>query len=95
MDDLDKYVEARSGRDPEFGRAWAEGREGTVAVGRAVLSGEGARGGLRLALDDLQQDPRRPLRHAPPLLGQHTEPILRELGCSDAEITELRERRVI
>jgi len=30
-----------------------------------------------------------------PLLGQHTDEVLRELGYSEAQITELRERRVV
>ncbi|MBX3664075.1 MAG: CoA transferase [Burkholderiales bacterium] len=36
------------------------------------------------------------IRRAPPLLGQHTEAVLREeLGFSDARITELRKEKVI
>ena len=35
------------------------------------------------------------LRHAPPLLGQHTEELLRELGVDDAEIGKLRSEGAI
>jgi crotonobetainyl-CoA:carnitine CoA-transferase CaiB-like acyl-CoA transferase len=36
------------------------------------------------------------IRRAPPLLGQHTEAVLREeLGFSDARIAELRKEKVI
>ena len=35
------------------------------------------------------------LRHAPPLLGQHTEEILIGLGLDEAERTRLRSRGVV
>jgi crotonobetainyl-CoA:carnitine CoA-transferase CaiB-like acyl-CoA transferase len=35
------------------------------------------------------------VRHAPPLLGQHTEEVLAEAGLSSAEIAALREQHVI
>jgi len=35
------------------------------------------------------------VRYAPPLLGQHTQEILHDLGYSDTDIAELRERHVI
>lgn len=35
------------------------------------------------------------LRHAPPLLGQHTDEVLREAGYGDAEIAALRDRGAI
>jgi crotonobetainyl-CoA:carnitine CoA-transferase CaiB-like acyl-CoA transferase len=35
------------------------------------------------------------VRHAPPLLGEHTEEILAELGVSDDEVAGLRERSVV
>jgi crotonobetainyl-CoA:carnitine CoA-transferase CaiB-like acyl-CoA transferase len=34
-------------------------------------------------------------RHAPPLLGQHSDELLREAGCSEEEITNWRQRGVI
>ena len=34
-------------------------------------------------------------RRAPPTLGQDTDAVLRELGRSDSEIAELRQKRVI
>jgi crotonobetainyl-CoA:carnitine CoA-transferase CaiB-like acyl-CoA transferase len=34
-------------------------------------------------------------RLAPPLLGEHTEEILRMLGKSDAEIARLRAERIV
>jgi alpha-methylacyl-CoA racemase len=34
-------------------------------------------------------------RYAPPRLGQHTEEILQDIGYSEAEITHLREERII
>nr|MBA3950041.1 CoA transferase [Acidobacteriota bacterium] len=35
------------------------------------------------------------VRSAPPLLGEHTAPVLRELGFKDDEIAHLRESRTI
>lgn len=34
---------------------------------------------------------RMPLRRPPPLHGEHTEEVLRELGCGEAQITAMRE----
>jgi len=34
-------------------------------------------------------------RHAPPLLGQHSDDLLREAGCSDEEIAAWRAGGVI
>ncbi|ORA13859.1 CaiB/BaiF CoA transferase family protein [Mycobacterium arosiense] len=39
--------------------------------------------------------PQRHHRTAPPTLGQHNDEILRELGLSEAEVADLRHRRVI
>lgn len=39
--------------------------------------------------------PRHHHRTAPPTLGQHNDEVLRELGLSDAEVADLRHRRVI
>lgn len=38
---------------------------------------------------------RMPLRSAPPLLGEHTLPVLRELGFSDDEIEAMRQKNVV
>jgi crotonobetainyl-CoA:carnitine CoA-transferase CaiB-like acyl-CoA transferase len=35
------------------------------------------------------------LRRPPPLLGQHTDEVLREIGVDDARLRALREQRVI
>jgi crotonobetainyl-CoA:carnitine CoA-transferase CaiB-like acyl-CoA transferase len=35
------------------------------------------------------------LRRAPPLLGQHTDEVLREIGIDDDRLRTLRERHVI
>ena len=42
----------------------------------------------------LTKTPGKPQRH-PPLLGEHTEGILTELGYSEAEITELEDRKIV
>ena len=34
-------------------------------------------------------------RHAAPDLGQHTDEIMREIGFTDAEIADFRERKII
>jgi crotonobetainyl-CoA:carnitine CoA-transferase CaiB-like acyl-CoA transferase len=39
--------------------------------------------------------PRHHHRSAPPTLGQHNDEVLRELGLSEAEVADLRHRRVI
>jgi crotonobetainyl-CoA:carnitine CoA-transferase CaiB-like acyl-CoA transferase len=63
------------------------GRPATVAVehptiGRLELVGPPLRGGLRAP-------------EAPPLLGEHTAEVLRELGRSDAELAELAARGAV
>jgi len=35
------------------------------------------------------------LRLSPPLMGEHTEEVLKELGYSEAEIGQIREQKVI
>ena len=40
-------------------------------------------------------DTKTSIRQAPPLLGQHSEEILKEIGKNEAEITELRGSKVI
>jgi len=47
--------------------------------------------GLPIKLSDTPGDIRRP----PPLMGQHTEEVLKDLGYSDADIRSLRERKVV
>ena len=41
------------------------------------------------------QDAPAQLRHAPPILGEHTEAVLHELGLSTAQIAALREKNVV
>ena len=38
---------------------------------------------------------RAAVRRPPPMPGQHTEEILRDLGYADAEIRRLRDRQVV
>jgi crotonobetainyl-CoA:carnitine CoA-transferase CaiB-like acyl-CoA transferase len=62
----------------------------------ADASGAGQPIATRVALLPLAIDGARlPLRQAPPALGEHTEPLLRELGYSAGEITALRDANVI
>jgi crotonobetainyl-CoA:carnitine CoA-transferase CaiB-like acyl-CoA transferase len=75
-----------------------------ASVGEAVRGVEAAADGawlqtagdFRLAPNPIRLDgDSLPLRGAPPLLGQHTDEVLAELGLTVAEITELRGRGVI
>jgi crotonobetainyl-CoA:carnitine CoA-transferase CaiB-like acyl-CoA transferase len=51
---------------------------------------------LRLVALPLSVDGERPPhRSPPPLLGQHTEEVLRELGYGDDELRELSERKIV
>jgi crotonobetainyl-CoA:carnitine CoA-transferase CaiB-like acyl-CoA transferase len=73
------------------------------SVSEALAAMEAAHGawveevdGIRLAPNPLRLDGRRlPLRRAPPLLGQHTDEVLREAGLSAVEIAELRANGVV
>ena len=47
--------------------------------------------GLPLKLSDTPGDIRMP----PPLMGQHAETILKDLGYTEADISALRDRKVI
>ena len=85
-------------------------RAADVPAGPVASVGEAARE-MRAAHDDgwlqragemlLAPDPIRldgeslPLRSAPPLLGEHTDPVLAELGLSEKEIADLRAQRAI
>jgi crotonobetainyl-CoA:carnitine CoA-transferase CaiB-like acyl-CoA transferase len=55
-----------------------------------------ASGGIRLAPDPIRLGGQSlPLRSEPPLIGQHTDEVLDELGLDAAEITALRTARVV
>jgi crotonobetainyl-CoA:carnitine CoA-transferase CaiB-like acyl-CoA transferase len=55
-----------------------------------------AAGVMRLAPDPIRLDGERlPIRGEPPLLGEHTDEVLTEVGMTAAEITALRSRGVI
>jgi crotonobetainyl-CoA:carnitine CoA-transferase CaiB-like acyl-CoA transferase len=70
------------------------------ALGGMQAAHDGAwiqeRGGMRLAPDPIRLDGRSlPLRGEPPLIGQHTDEVLGELGLDAAEIAELRTAGVV
>jgi crotonobetainyl-CoA:carnitine CoA-transferase CaiB-like acyl-CoA transferase len=55
-----------------------------------------AAGEMRLAPDPIRLDGQSPpLRRPPPLLGEHTDEVLAELGLNGGEVRDLRERGVI
>jgi crotonobetainyl-CoA:carnitine CoA-transferase CaiB-like acyl-CoA transferase len=54
------------------------------------------RGGMRLAPNPIRLDGRSlPLRSEPPLIGQHTDEVLAELGLGAGEISELRASKIV
>jgi crotonobetainyl-CoA:carnitine CoA-transferase CaiB-like acyl-CoA transferase len=70
------------------------------ALGEIQAAHDGAwiqeRGGMRLASDPIRLDGRSlPLRSEPPLIGQHTDEVLMELGLDTAEIFALRTAGVV
>ena len=73
------------------------------AVSEAVGDLERATGGWVAELDGMRLAPSplhiagaaAPIRLMPPLLGQHTDQILHEVGVSGAEVAELRARGVV
>ncbi|HEX3218707.1 MAG TPA: CoA transferase, partial [Candidatus Limnocylindria bacterium] len=53
-------------------------------------------GETRLAPDPIRLSGEQlPLRSSPPMLGQHTDELLSEIGLSAAEIASLRRERVV
>ena len=75
-----------------------------ASVGEALRDMEAAHGGgwvqaappMRLAPDPIRLDAESPpLRGAPPLLGEHTDELLTELGISPEEIARLRRDGVV
>jgi crotonobetainyl-CoA:carnitine CoA-transferase CaiB-like acyl-CoA transferase len=73
-------------------------------VGEALRAIEAAHGGawlqqagrMRLAPDPVRLDGAQlPLRGVPPLLGQHTDEVLGEIGMAADEISALREQGVV
>ena len=75
-----------------------------ASVGEALRDMEAAHGGawvqeappMRLAPDPIRLDGQSaPLRTTPPLLGQHTDAVLAELGVSPEEIAQLRRDGVV
>jgi crotonobetainyl-CoA:carnitine CoA-transferase CaiB-like acyl-CoA transferase len=52
-------------------------------------------GSMRLIGNGVRLDGQQPLVLAPPLLGEHTDEILAELGYADREIQQLRDQQVV
>ncbi|HEY8178816.1 MAG TPA: CoA transferase [Candidatus Limnocylindria bacterium] len=94
--DRDELVEALRAADVPAGPV--------VSVGEALRGMQAAHGGewiqeappMRLAPDPIRLDGESlPLRGIPPLLGEHTDAVLAELGFSVDEIAELRRDGVV
>ena len=70
-------------RTPPF-RPWAETAVRRLRDGR-----------LHDEIDHLALEAPLEIRHAPPLLGEHTDAVLRELGYDSSRIESLRESGVV
>lgn len=74
----------------EFREVFPKADSPTIEVDHPTI------GPLRMVRNPVRRDGKRiATATAPPLLGQHTEAILRELGCDDPQIRALRDSSVI
>jgi crotonobetainyl-CoA:carnitine CoA-transferase CaiB-like acyl-CoA transferase len=91
----DELVEALRGADVPAGPV-SSVAEAVAAMEDAHAGWTQTIGGMRLAPGPIRLDGESlPPRGAPPLLGQHTDEILGEIGLSRGEIQELRRSRIV